>query len=141
MPPASAIDLFRTYGSASIGLAGALHGSGGVRTLGDRERAKGLDMGMSRVGLAAFAACLMAMPVSGCSLSQPAPRDFTLVDQRSAKAEEAGNSLEEAEKACKEETERKGIGSVIGLMSRLRKGAADEDYVACMKGRGYEVKP
>jgi hypothetical protein len=83
----------------------------------------------------------MAMPVSGCSLSQPAPRDFTLVDQRSAKAEEAGNSLEEAEKACKEETERKGIGSVIGLMSRLRKGAADEDYVACMKGRGYEVKP
>jgi hypothetical protein len=52
-----------------------------------------------------------------------------------------GNTLEAAEKACKEETERKGIGSVIGIMSRLRRRSADEDYVACMKARGYEVKP
>lgn len=96
---------------------------------------------MSRVKLAAFAACLMAMPASGCSLSEPAPRDFTLVNQRPAKAEETANSLEQAEKACQEETERKGIGSVIGIMSRLRKGAADEDYIACMKARGFEVKP
>ncbi len=109
--------------------------------LGDRERARGRDMGMSRVGLAAFVACLMAMPAAGCSLSQPAPRDFTLVNQREAKAEETGNSLQEAEAKCKEETERKGLGSVVGLVSRLRKGAADEDYIACMKGRGYEVKP
>jgi hypothetical protein len=40
-----------------------------------------------------------------------------------------------------EETKRKGIASVIGIVSRLRKGDADEDYVACMKARGYEVKP
>lgn len=98
-------------------------------------------MGMSRVRLAAFAVCLMAMPAAGCSLSEPKPRDFTLVDQRPAKAEEQGNSLEAAEAACKEETERKGLGTVIGLMSRLRKGSADEDFIACMKGRGYEVKP
>lgn len=96
---------------------------------------------MSRAKLSAFTVCLIAIAASGCSLSQPAKRDFTLVDQREAKAEEAGNSLEGAEKACKEETERKGIGSVLGIMSRLRRGSADEDYVACMKARGYEVKP
>jgi hypothetical protein len=45
------------------------------------------------------------------------------------------------QQACKEETERKGIGSVLGIMSRLRKGSADEDYIACMKARGYEAKP
>lgn len=96
---------------------------------------------MSGVKLWAFAGFLIAMPASGCSLSNPAPRDFTLVDQRPAKAEEAGNTLEQAEAACKEETKRKGIASVIGIVSRLRKGDADEDYVACMKARGYEVKP
>lgn len=96
---------------------------------------------MSRVKLWAFAACLIAMPASGCSLSDPAPRDFTLVDQRPAKTEEAGNSLKAAEEACKAQTKQKGIASVIGIVSRLRKGAADEDYVACMKARGYEVKP
>ena len=96
---------------------------------------------MSRAKLSAFAVCLIAIAASGCSLTQPAKRDFTLVNQREAKAEETGNSLEEAEKACKEETEGKGIGSVLGIMSRLRRSSADEDYVACMKARGYEVKP
>jgi hypothetical protein len=96
---------------------------------------------MSRVKFSACALCLIAIAASGCSLTQPANRDFTLVNQREAKAEETGNSLEEAEKACKTETERKGIGSVLGIMSRLRRGSADEAYVACMKGRGYEVKP
>ena len=96
---------------------------------------------MSRVKLSAFAVCLIAIAASGCSLTQPSKRDFTLVNQREAKAEETGNTLEEAEKACKEETERKGIGSVLGIMSRLRRGSADDDYVACMKARGYEVKP
>ena len=96
---------------------------------------------MSRAKLSAFALCLIAIAGSGCSMTQPAKRDFTLVNQREAKAEEAGNSLEETEKACKEETERKGIGSVLGIMSRLRRGSADEDYVACMKARGYEIKP
>ena len=96
---------------------------------------------MSRAKLSAFAVCLMAIAASGCSLSQPAQRDFTLVNQREAKAEETGNSLQAAEQACKEETERKGIASVLNIVSRLRKGSADADYIACMKARGYEVKP
>ena len=94
---------------------------------------------MSRFNQAALAVCLI-VPASGCSLSEPAPRDFTLVDQRSAKAAEAANTLKEAEAACKEETKRRGIASLVSIVSRFRKGAADEDYVACMKARGYEVE-
>lgn len=96
---------------------------------------------MARAKLPAFAVCLIALSALGCSLSQPGSRNFTQVNQREAKAEETGNSLEAAQAACKEETERKGIGSLVGIVSRLRKGSADEDYIACMKTRGYEVKP
>jgi hypothetical protein len=80
------------------------------------------------------------MLVPACSQLEPKPRNFTLSTQHPAKAEEEGNTLEAAELACKEETKRKGIASVLAILSRLRKGAADEDYVACMKRRGYEVK-
>jgi hypothetical protein len=91
---------------------------------------------MSKVNLLPLAACLAALASSGCSLSEPAPRDFTLVGQRPGKAQESGNSLEAADIACKEETSKKGVASVVGIFSRLRKGAADEDYIACMKARG-----
>ena len=95
---------------------------------------------MSRFKQAVLAVCLIGVPASACSLSHPAPRDFTLADQRSAKAEEAGNTLKEAEAACKEETKRRGIASLVGIMSRFRQGVVDADYVACMKARGYEVE-
>jgi hypothetical protein len=91
---------------------------------------------MSRVKPAMLAACLLGALASACSLAEPAPKNFTLVDQRPAKAEEAGNTLQDAELACKEETRKKGIKSVVNIFSRLRKGAADEDYIACMKRRG-----
>jgi hypothetical protein len=86
-------------------------------------------------------ACLLGALASACSRAEPAPKDFTLVDQRPAKAEETGNTLAAAQLACKEETKRKGITSVVAIFSRLRKGSADEDYIACMKARGYDVKP
>ena len=95
---------------------------------------------MTKVNWLSLAACLATLASSGCSLSEPAPRDFTLVGQREGKAEESGNSLEAADKSCKEETTKKGLGSVVGIVSRLRKGAADEDYIACMEARGYQVK-
>jgi hypothetical protein len=95
---------------------------------------------MSRVQVAVLAACLFGPLLSGCSHAEPAPRDFTLVDQRPAKAQESGNTLEAAETACKAETEHKGMANVLGIFSRFRKGSADEDYVACMKKRGYAVK-
>jgi len=99
-------------------------------------------------------ACLIVVTVSGCSRSEPAPRDYVLADQRSAKAKAAiladqqpakgkdpAKTLEEAKEACKNETRRKGIASILGIVSRLREGSVDEDYIACMKARGYRVEP
>ncbi len=96
---------------------------------------------MSRVKPAILALCLCGPLLAACSLSEPAPKDFTLVSQSAGKAEETGNTLEVAEKDCQNETRRKGIASVFNILSRFRKGSADEDYVACMKAHGYEVKP
>jgi hypothetical protein len=62
---------------------------------------------MVRVKLAVLASCLLGTLVSGCSHAEPAAKDFTLVDQRPAKAQETGNTLEAAEQACKEETRRR----------------------------------
>ncbi|MEX1059855.1 MAG: hypothetical protein WED13_02425 [Methyloceanibacter sp.] len=88
----------------------------------------------------ALAACLpLAALLSACSQSEPPPRDFILVGQPPAKAQEAGNTLEEATRACKEETEKKGIKSITAIFSRLRPGQAEQDYIACMRARGYEV--
>jgi hypothetical protein len=83
---------------------------------------------------------LLGALLPGCSLTQPAPRNFTQVDQRPSKAQEAGNTLAQAEDACKAETQKKGIASVTAIFSRFRKGSADEDYIACMKDRGFEVQ-
>lgn len=147
MPRAPATVLFRMYGS---------HWRRWGRCAKDlRERLIGVSRfegklgylaangwgswAMSKANLLPLAACLAALACSGCSLSETAPRDFTLVGQREGKATESGNSLAAAEIACKEQTKRKGIASVLGIVSRLRKGAADEDYIACMKARGYEV--
>ena len=93
---------------------------------------------MSRVTSAALAACLLAA-FTGCSYTEPAPRDFTLVGQRPAKAQEAGNTLPAAEAACKQDTKTKGMANMLAIFSRFRPGSADKDYIACMKARGYEV--
>jgi hypothetical protein len=96
---------------------------------------------MSRVKLAVLAACLLGTLLAACSQAEPMPKDFVLVDQRPAKAEETGNTLAKAQRVCTEEAKRKGIGSVVAIFSHLRKGSTDEDYIACMKASGYEVKP
>jgi hypothetical protein len=91
---------------------------------------------MSRVTGTALA-CLLGASLTGCA--EPAPHDFTLVGQRPAKAQEAGNTLQNAESVCKEDTKRKGMANILAIFSRFRQGAADKDYIACMKARGYEV--
>jgi hypothetical protein len=95
---------------------------------------------MSRVKAAALAACLIGAALTACSYSEPTPRDFTLVGQRAAKANEAGNTIEAAEIACKADTKEKGRANMLAIFSRFRPGSADKDYIACMKARGYEVK-
>jgi hypothetical protein len=89
----------------------------------------------------ALAACLpLAALLAACSQSAPPPRDFILVGQPQAKAEEAGNTLDVATLACKEETDKKGIKSITAIFSRLRPGQSEQDYIACMRERGYEVR-
>ena len=95
---------------------------------------------MTRLTGSVLAASLLAVLTSGCSQSQPSSKDFALVSQTPAKAAEGKNTLQEAERACKAETQRKGIASIVGIFSRLRPGSADADYIACMKARGYEIK-
>jgi hypothetical protein len=50
-----------------------------------------------------------------------------------------GSALAAAENFCRDTTRDKGIKSVLSLLTHLRPGAFHEDYVACMKSRGYEV--
>jgi len=95
---------------------------------------------MSNAKRAVLVYCLLGALLQGCSLSEPSTRDFTQVNQRPAKALESGNTLEQAELACKKETKNKGIASITAIFSRFRKGSADDDYVACMKRRGFEVQ-
>ena len=95
---------------------------------------------MLHANRAVLGVCLLGALLQGCSLSEPSTRDFTQVGQRPAKALESGNTLEAAELACKEETKNKGIASITAIFSRFRKGSADEDYIACMKKRGFEVQ-
>ena len=97
---------------------------------------------MARMRRAGAAACLLAIALSGCSRTELPARDFVLADQRTEKAVEQGNSLEAAKAAkaaCKAETEKKGIASVLNIFSRFRKGSAEEDFIACMRQRGYEM--
>ena len=86
-----------------------------------------------------FAVGLVAALAQGCSRLDPKPKDVTLSGAPGT-AEEA-DKRKAAELACKEETRRKGIASLVGIFSRFRQGSAEEDYLACMKGRGFEVKP
>lgn len=96
---------------------------------------------MPWIKLALLASCLLGPPLLACSQTEPPSKDFVLVDQRPDKAKENGNSLEKAQRVCTEETKHKGTSSLLGIFTRLRKGSAEEDYIACMKARGYEVVP
>ncbi len=95
---------------------------------------------MKDARLTALGIGLLAAALQGCSLAEPAPRSFTQIEQRPAKAAETGNTLQQAEAACKAETEAKGIATITAIFSHFRKGTADEDYIACMKRRGFEVE-
>ena len=83
------------------------------------------------------ATCALGLMLSACSLAGPTPRTFTAAEQKPAKPDPT--ALEQASKTCKETTRDKGIKSVLAIVSRLRPGAVDEDYIACMKNKGYTV--
>jgi hypothetical protein len=50
-----------------------------------------------------------------------------------------GVALAAAVSACKDTTRDKGIKSITAIFSHLRPEAVDQDYIDCMKGKGYTV--
>ena len=80
------------------------------------------------------------MLLAGCSHQELPPVQSATATPASATATKADAEAHEAAiKACKEETEKKGFGSVLGIFSRLRPGSSEANYTACMKKRGYEA--
>ena len=80
--------------------------------------------------------------LAGCSHQDlPPVQSATATPASASGAEDAAKAkaYETASKACKEETEKKGFGSVLGIFSRLRPGSSEADYANCMKKRGYEA--
>jgi hypothetical protein len=86
---------------------------------------------------ARVAACAFGLALSACSLAGPAPRTFTAVQAPAAKP--GSTAAEAASNACKSATRDKGIKNVLAILSHMRPGAVDADYVACMKTKGYDV--
>ena len=84
------------------------------------------------------AAVVLGLLLSACSLAGPTDHTFTTVDAKPAKQPDK-TAMEEASKTCKEQTRGKGFNSVLGILWRLRPGAVDQDYIACMKGKGFTV--
>jgi hypothetical protein len=85
----------------------------------------------------------MLILLAGCSRPDlpPVASTTSVTPASTGGAENAAKikAYETASKACKEETERKGFGSVLGIFSRLRPGSSEADYAACMKARGYDT--
>jgi hypothetical protein len=83
------------------------------------------------------AACALGFALSACSLVG-APHNFTAVAPQPAKPDP--KALEQASQACKQATLEKGTKSVLAIFTRLRPGTVDQDYVNCMKNRGFTVE-
>ena len=87
----------------------------------------------------AIAASALGLLLSACSLAGPALHTFnTGTEEKKVKPDAA--ALEQASQTCKDQTREKGINSVLAIVSRLRPGAVDEDYVNCMRNKGYTVE-
>ena len=85
--------------------------------------------------------------LSSCSLAGPSDHTFTKVElpaNQNAEPDKIAKPVDkaamaEAARVCKEQTREKGIKSVLAIFSSMRPGAVDEDYITCMKGKGYTV--
>ena len=102
-------------------------------------RSSGSKVGVAGNAIARFgAACALGLMLSACSLAGPRSHTFTTATPTPAKPDPT--ALEQASTACKESTREKGIKSVLGIVTSMRPGAVDRDYVNCMKNKGYEVE-
>ena len=72
---------------------------------------------MSRVEPAVLVICLLGALASACSLAEPKPKNFTLVDQRPAKADEAGNLVEKKDANGRHDERRRGPSGPVFIGS------------------------
>jgi hypothetical protein len=95
---------------------------------------------MSSFRIVATSLCLFASLLAGCSLSHTPPTQATPI-ATTEPATKASNpeGYKTASDTCHKETQKKGIGSILGIFSRLRPGAESADYTACMKRNGFEA--
>ena len=102
-------------------------------------RFSGSKVGVAGKWIARFGAtCALGLMLSACSLAGPPSHTFTTATPTPAKPDPT--ALEQASTACKESTREKGIKSVLAIVTRMRPGAVDRDYVNCMKNKGYTVE-
>jgi hypothetical protein len=93
----------------------------------------------ARLTLAVAAVSALGLVLSACSLAGPNPRTFTTAaEQKPAKPD--ATAIEQASQACKSELREKGIKSVLAILSSMRPGAVDQNYVKCMARKGYTVE-
>jgi hypothetical protein len=92
----------------------------------------------ARLSLAVAAVSALGLMLSACSLAGPNPRTFTTAAEKPVKPD--ATAIEQASQACKSELRQKGIKSVLAILSSMRPGAVDEDYVKCMRNKGYTVE-
>lgn len=108
-----------------------------------------------------WAACLSALLLWGCAPLVPIPPklgkdapEVSRVDAetdirtgthgKAAKKEQplsAGQEYETAVKTCHDLASKQTQGSILAIMTRLRPGAYTARYGACMKTKGYVVRP
>ena len=93
----------------------------------------------ARLTVAVAAVAALGVMLSACSLAGPNPRTFTTAAEQKPVKPDA-TAIEQASQACKSELRQKGIKSVFAILSRMRPGAVDADYVKCMRNKGYTVE-
>jgi hypothetical protein len=93
----------------------------------------------ARFTFAVPARVALGLLLSACSLAGPTPHTFTTASETKA-VKPSPTALEQASEACKTELRQKGIKSVLAILSSMRPGAVDENYVKCMQAKGFAVE-
>lgn len=110
---------------------------------------------MRRCGMLLPLVGLLAGALFGCAGPQLRSHDFVLAHPAEAEAENAPvrkgkgkpianpkdpDPLGTAKKACEEDAQNKSIRSLAAIFSRLKTNTSEQDYINCMRDKGYEVK-
>ena len=82
----------------------------------------------------------LGLMLSACSLAGPNPRAFTTAAERSRGGAGCHSDRTGLSRHGKSELRQKGIKSVLAILSSMRPGAVDEDYVKRMRNKGYTVE-